>query len=492
MDFDRIKKEVKNRMSEKRYMHSERVSDNAAILAKKFGQDEEKARWAGMLHDIAKELGDDRFLSIAEKNGIPISDAERQSPHRLHGKVGAVIARDELGITDKDILSGIFNHFGCAGMTDFEEVIFLADVYDKLHSVEEDKTLDEFLAAETVDDAILFMLSYNLMWQEKGLADDDADIRVIYDYILDKKMRKNGSEVDLDEWSRKREAVYSDEQFDKLLDINTTHSVGVTSVKNIRDLGGYDTNSGKKIRAGKLIRSAVLEKLTQEDADRLYDMGVNYVIDLRSEADQKGLPDINIDKFNKETCELSTIEKTEYQKELIGISKGLLVNPNHREGEAWMNGEFLREMDMEQMYKDILSSESSVKSIRKMFEILMRDDCTGAVIHCRDGKDRTGIAAMIILFILDVHLNDIAMDYMASAIPNYAITEIYDAYFSCNNYDDEIITNSTREKSVDKNLILSIQPWFKENYGGMSAYVHDVLGLDDGCIKKIRNKYVTG
>ncbi len=489
MNFEEIKNEVKSRMSQKRFEHCERVSENAARIARKFGLDEEKARWAGILHDVAKEYGDDKFLEIAEKNRIPVSDEERRNPHKLHGKIGAVIARDELGVTDKEILSGIASHFGRPGMSDFEEIIFLADIFDKSCKVGADMSIEKLIASETPDDAMLYMLNLNLKGQTLGYVKDEADVRLIYDYTIDKKMRASGSAPDTEEWLKKRETVCGDELFDKLIDVNIAHSVDVKSVKNIRDLGGYTTKSGAKVRTGKLIRSGMLCRLTQEDADKLYDMGINYVIDLRSEADQAAAPDKNIGKFHKVTCELSSIEKTDYQNEIIGLSKGLGMNRYHAEGGAWMNGEFLRDLDMEQMYKDILSSESSIEALRQMLGVLLRDDCTGAIIHCRDGKDRTGVVAIILLYILDVDVEDIAMDYMASAIPNFAITEIFDAYFSTGSFDDKIITNSTREKSVDRDLTIQIRDWFREKYGDMTAYLHDVLGLDDTFIDRMREKY---
>ena len=78
-DIEKMKEELKQRLSEKRYIHSIGVMEMAEELAKIYGVDENEARVAGLLHDIAKEIPEDEKLKYIEKNGIEIDEIERKS-----------------------------------------------------------------------------------------------------------------------------------------------------------------------------------------------------------------------------------------------------------------------------------------------------------------------------------------------------------------------------------------------------------------------------
>ena len=117
-----------DRLSEYRRVHSLNVADEAVRFAEKYGADPEKARLAGLLHDVTKEADGDYQLQIIEKGGIILTDVERRSPKLWHAISGAVYVRDVLGIGDEDIFNAIRYHTTArAGMSLLEKVIFLAD-----------------------------------------------------------------------------------------------------------------------------------------------------------------------------------------------------------------------------------------------------------------------------------------------------------------------------------------------------------------------------
>ena len=84
MDLDDIQKEIKNRLSEKRYYHSTCVMERCEELAKKFGVDIEIAKKVGISHDIAKELTDEEKIKYCEENNIEIDEIERKNISLLH------------------------------------------------------------------------------------------------------------------------------------------------------------------------------------------------------------------------------------------------------------------------------------------------------------------------------------------------------------------------------------------------------------------------
>ncbi len=115
-------------LSDYRRIHSLNVSEEAVRLAGKYGADVEKARLAGLLHDVTKETDGDKQLQIIEKGGIMLSRLERNSPKLWHAISGACYVRDVIGIDDADIFNAIrFHTTARGGMSVLEKVIFLAD-----------------------------------------------------------------------------------------------------------------------------------------------------------------------------------------------------------------------------------------------------------------------------------------------------------------------------------------------------------------------------
>ena len=161
MNYTEISKEeiiewLKKNLSEKRYIHSLGTADCARFLAKKYGENEDKAYIAGLLHDCAKCLETDTLVEIIRKN-LDINPGEMMNYKTLHAPVSAFFAQRDFGIEDKDVLSAIRWHtLGKINMTTFEKIIFLADkiepnTRDKEYSekilsiLEEDNGLDKAL-----------------------------------------------------------------------------------------------------------------------------------------------------------------------------------------------------------------------------------------------------------------------------------------------------------------------------------------------------------
>ena len=127
MNIDKYLSEL-DALSDFRRIHSLNVSKEAVRFAEKYGADVEKARLAGLLHDVTKETKGDLQLQIIEKGGIILSETEKRSPKLWHAISGACYVRDVLGIDDEDIFNAIRYHTTArAGMSMLEKVVFLAD-----------------------------------------------------------------------------------------------------------------------------------------------------------------------------------------------------------------------------------------------------------------------------------------------------------------------------------------------------------------------------
>lgn len=123
-----IRKNLKKKLKESRYIHTLGVAHTCQSLAMSIGYDLDRAYLAGLLHDCAKCISDEEQLKRCKKNNIVITDIERISPYLLHAKLGAFMAEKKYFVDDRDILNAIVCHTtGKPEMNDLEMILFVAD-----------------------------------------------------------------------------------------------------------------------------------------------------------------------------------------------------------------------------------------------------------------------------------------------------------------------------------------------------------------------------
>lgn len=126
---------LKANLNAERYEHSLGTAECAKELARKYGLNEEKAYFTGLIHDCAKCLPKDETAKILEDKpqGLPeLECGELENPKTHHAPIGVYIAIKEFGVNDKEILSAIRWHtIGKINMTDFEKIIYIADKIEK-------------------------------------------------------------------------------------------------------------------------------------------------------------------------------------------------------------------------------------------------------------------------------------------------------------------------------------------------------------------------
>lgn len=118
---------VKKSLSTHRFDHVVRVEKAAVKLAQLNGVSPEKASIAALCHDYAKERSADEFKAVIKRAALD-PDLLNWGNFIWHGVVGAQIVRDELGITDAEILNAIERHtVGAPEMTKLDQIIYVAD-----------------------------------------------------------------------------------------------------------------------------------------------------------------------------------------------------------------------------------------------------------------------------------------------------------------------------------------------------------------------------
>ena len=103
MTLNEINNKLKSTLKPQRYRHSVSVAETAKELAVLYGADEEKAYFAGLVHDCAKNYSKEELFELSLKYSIELDDVSKTSWGLIHGYVGAELAKHEYGICDKDI-----------------------------------------------------------------------------------------------------------------------------------------------------------------------------------------------------------------------------------------------------------------------------------------------------------------------------------------------------------------------------------------------------
>lgn len=180
---DKIKQKLKKILDPRRYEHTIGVTYTAIALAMCYGYDFKKAEIAGLLHDCAKSIPDEKKLYECIKYNISITEVERKNPYLLHAKLGAFLAMDKYKIEDKDIINAILNHTtGKPAMSFLDKIIYVADYIEPRR--DQAPNLDEIrkIAFKDLDLALYLILKDTMEYLESTTADIDKITAGAYEY----------------------------------------------------------------------------------------------------------------------------------------------------------------------------------------------------------------------------------------------------------------------------------------------------------------------
>ena len=237
-------------------------------------------------------------------------------------------------------------------------------------------------------------------------------------------------------------------------------------IANVRDLGGIPAADGKKVRPGRLLRGAALDCMSDADIARLAeDYHLRHVIDLRDEFEREARPNRPVPGAEMHCF-------------------GILPEPPHKapsmDTVPDFDAIFLR------VYDKIAHSEISAASYAKLFRVLL-DTPEGAVyFHCAQGKDRTGIAAILILTALGVDLEEAKKDYFLSNIGLKKPMET-PGTMGVRAWPREVLEKLFNVFPGPLNAWLD---GVAEQWGGLDAYLRGPLGLTDADIARLRELYL--
>lgn len=240
---------------------------------------------------------------------------------------------------------------------------------------------------------------------------------------------------------------------------------------NFRDLGGIKNKEGKFVRWGKLFRTDEMNKMTDADLTYLASTGLKTVVDFRTATEKEGgfggmmpaAPD-KLPSTVKNPYDLEINAGNIFSDEIIGsISKGL---SEEETAQIMIDG-----------YIEMISYDDYVAKYKEFFKYLQDENSLPLSYHCSAGKDRTGVATMLILSALDVDKATIMKDYLLS---KEYIKGKYDSYLK---YYPQIAPLVT----VDEKYLNAAYDKIDEKYGSMTKFLTETLGVD---IQKMKQLYL--
>jgi protein-tyrosine phosphatase len=174
------------------------------------------------------------------------------------------------------------------------------------------------------------------------------------------------------------------------------HLKGTT---NTRDIGGYQTSGPGTLRWGQIIRSDNLSRLTASDFQKLEEIGLKTVIDLRTQ---------------KEHDQSPTVWMGDNPPRFFHFPVGDANNNWFTAQRKMMKrNRFTQEQSLEHMVEGYrMIAEEGTSSYQKLMELVLDESNWPVLIHCNAGKDRSGVGIALILETLGVDRETIMEEYL--------------------------------------------------------------------------------
>ena len=248
---------------------------------------------------------------------------------------------------------------------------------------------------------------------------------------------------------------------------SSSREVKLQGAVNFRDIGGYATKNGKKVKMGLLYRSAALNTLTDADLAKLEALHIKYDFDFRGPYEVKTAPD----KIPSGTTRISLPAGSEN----VGDSNYMKNMGKYMKSDSFLISFYTVLTPFKDRYTPLFDSlVSNTKASPMLF-------------HCTAGKDRTGIAAALILYALGVDEQTIFDDYEATNY--YRRNENAKSIAQMTKYyglDEKIAQNLMGAK---KDYIAATFATIRAKYGSIDVYLDKELGLTKKKINQLRTMY---
>ncbi len=249
---------------------------------------------------------------------------------------------------------------------------------------------------------------------------------------------------------------------------SSRREVKLQGAVNFRDLGGYTTGDGPHVRWDRIYRSADISKLTDPDLDTLKGRYIASVVDLRGVEESKKAPD----RLNTGTDYIlcpagSDSSLNDWMKTIASLLSG---------GDSMMKVYYSNTLFLADRYRPFF---------QKLLD-LPQDQAL--LFHCTAGKDRTGIGAALLLYVLGVPYETIENDYAAT-----------DYYWRTANAKmvNMMVQNMHVNEQVARDMGAARREYIRTTFdmirkqnGSVDKFLKGPVGRDDAKIRLLKAKFL--
>ena len=239
---------------------------------------------------------------------------------------------------------------------------------------------------------------------------------------------------------------------------------------NSRDLGGYETTDGRRVKWGRVFRSDHLARLTDDDIAFLHQMKIKSVCDFRTETEARNRPD----RFPRDDSDTYVHLPVNHLK----IDPTRLFEKLKKGDASWLTPDFLIE-------GYLINIEKFASIWGRVFKRLAEPAHLPLLFHCTGGKDRAGTCAALILLALGVPEETVIEDY---GLSNIYIADIVNQIYDEIKIDDEYRQKISPYFSAPQYCIEAMISHLNKNYGSPVAYLQSRAGVTAQMLKKIQTQ----
>jgi protein-tyrosine phosphatase len=261
---------------------------------------------------------------------------------------------------------------------------------------------------------------------------------------------------------------------------STGPGVAIEIVPNMRDLGGWPTRDGGRVRSGMLYRSTELNQLQGDGEVTFAGLGIRCIYDLRTADERDEQPDRVLPGIEYVVCDVLKDSTNAAPAQLLKVFS------DPKMADEMLGGGRAVAL-FETGYRESVGLPSALAAYRRLFSGVSRDEHRPALFHCTTGKDRTGWAAASMLMLLGVPDEVVMQEYLLTneqLLP--ALKPMFDGFESMGG-DPELLLPVF---GVRKEYLQAALDEMRSRYSTIEGYFTDGLGLDDDVLLGLRAAFV--
>ena len=259
-------------------------------------------------------------------------------------------------------------------------------------------------------------------------------------------------------------------------------------IDNARDLGGMRAAGGQQIRPHRLLRTAHLHDASDADVQRLKEeYNLCRIFDFRSLGEFEVVPDREIEGVQHHL--LPTIDMRAEQQTGKPIPDEAFFELDRH----IVNYSFYPEVQTmaANMYPSLIQSEFSQLQYAAFLQLIVEAPEDGGILwHCAQGKDRTGWGAAFLMFALGVSREDVIADFEESNIAYRPVVNRLNADVLARGGGEAEMAVIQAFMGVSTPNFIRTLGLIDKEYGGMTAYLHEILCLSHDDIQVLRKRYL--